>query len=69
MTTKYTTGQAVLIPAVIRSASEENGVVKYHVDTGDIWDGITEDKITEAPEASAISFDNALRRMNREIWR
>lgn len=69
MTTKYTTGQAVLIPAVIRSASEENGVVKYQVDTGDIWDGITEDKITEAPEASAISFDNELRRMNREIWR
>ena len=69
MTTKYTTGQAVLIPVVIKSAWEENGVVKYQVDTGDIWDGITEDMITEAPEASAIAFDNALLRMNREIWR
>ena len=69
MTTKYTTGQAVLIPAVIRSASEENGVVKYYVETGDIWEGITEDKIKPSEDANAVFFDDALRQMNREIWR
>ena len=69
MTTKYTTGQAVLIPAVIRSAWEENGIVKYQVDTRDIWDGITEDKIKPSEDANAVFFDDELRRMNREIWR
>ena len=69
MTTKYTTGQAVLVPAVIEAAFEENGVIKYQVKTPEIWDGITEDRIVEAPEASAVSFYDALRQMNREIWR
>lgn len=31
MNTKYTTGQAVLIPAVIESAREENGTIIYSV--------------------------------------
>ena len=44
MVTKYTTGQAVLIPATIRSAEEQNGQIIYHVEA-DTWEGIPEDAI------------------------
>ena len=50
MITKYTTGQAVLIPATIRSAEEQNGQIIYHVDA-DPWEGI--------PEASIIVDERA----------
>lgn len=50
MQTKYTTGQAVLIPATIRSAEEINGQIVYRVDA-DIWEGI--------PEEAIIVNDNA----------
>lgn len=50
MQTKYTTGQAILIPATIRSAEENNGQIVYRVDA-DIWDGI--------PEEAIIVNDNA----------
>ena len=44
MNTKYNTGQAILIPATIRSASEVNGKIIYQVDANP-WDGIPEDAI------------------------
>ena len=44
MNTKYTTGQAVLIPATIRSAEEIDGQIIYHVDA-DTWAGIPENAI------------------------
>ena len=44
MNTKYTTGQAVLIPATIRSAEEINGQIIYRVDAN-VWDGIPENAI------------------------
>lgn len=50
MQTKYTTGQAILIPATIRSAEEINGQIVYRVDA-DIWEGI--------PEEAIIVNDNA----------
>ena len=44
MVTKYNTGDAILIPATIRSAEEINGQIIYHVDA-DTWNGIPEDAI------------------------
>ena len=44
MQTKYNTGQAILIPATIRSAEEINGQIVYKVDA-DTWEGIPEDAI------------------------
>ena len=44
MVTKYNTGQAVLIPATIRSAEEINGKIIYRV-TAETWEGIPEDAI------------------------
>ncbi len=44
MVTKYTTGQAVLIPATITTAEEINGKIIYHVEA-EIWEGIPEDAI------------------------
>lgn len=44
MQTKYTTGDIVLIPATIISASEKDGSIYYKVDAN-IWDGIKEDDI------------------------
>ena len=67
MQTKYTTGQAILIPAVIRSAREENGKVIYEVDV-DTW-RVSEDDIVIDKEASArAAFNNALIELSREIY-
>lgn len=44
MNTKYNTGQAILIPATIRSARGENGKIIYEVDA-ETWQGIPEDAI------------------------
>lgn len=44
MVTKYNTGDAVLIPATIRSAEEINGQIFYHVDA-DTWGVIHEDAV------------------------
>ena len=44
MVTKYNTGDAILIPATVRSAEEINGQIIYHVDA-DTWGGIPEDAI------------------------
>lgn len=50
MITKYNTGDAVLIPATIRSAEEDNGQIIYHVDA-DPWQGI--------PESAIVVNENA----------
>jgi len=50
MITKYNTGDAVLIPATIRSAEEDNGQIIYHVDA-DPWQGI--------PESAIVINENA----------
>lgn len=60
MITKYTTGQAVLIPATIRSAEEVNGQIIYHVDA-DPWEGI--------PEAAVVLNDNAQVQSAMETFR
>lgn len=68
MVTKYNTGQAVLIPATIRSAREENGQVIYDV-SADTWEGIPEDAIIVNDNAEAEramqAFMNTLTRRNR----
>ena len=49
MVTKYNTGDAVLIPATIRSAEEINNQIVYH----DTWNGIPEDAIVVNENAEA----------------
>ena len=44
MITKYNTGDAVLIPATIKSAEEINGQIVYRVEA-DTWEGIPENAI------------------------
>lgn len=44
MQTKYNTGQAILIPATIRSAREIDGQIIYDVDAN-TWEGIPEEAI------------------------
>ncbi len=67
METKYATGQAVLIPAIIRSAREENGVIMYDVEYDNYR--IREDDIVLDDRANAIAFQREMERFNREIWR
>lgn len=52
MVTKYNTGDAVLIPATIRSAEEINNQIVYQVEA-DIWNGIPENAVVE--NESAVS--------------
>lgn len=67
MQTKYTTGQAVLIPATIRNASEVNGQIIYNVDA-DPWEGIPENAIVIDQNASArANFDAAFRELNNNL--
>lgn len=66
MQTKYNTGQAVLIPATIRSAEEINGQIIYKVDA-DTWEGIPEDAIivnenAESQRAMQTFLDSLLGR-------
>ena len=68
MQSKYTTGQAILIPATIRSAKEINGKIIYEVDA-DTWDGVPEDAIIVDNEASArAAYDRALEEMSRSFY-
>lgn len=68
METKYSTGQAILIPATIRAAREENGVIIYEVDTNH-WDGIPEDAIVIDDNASARkAFNKELENMARDMF-
>lgn len=67
MITKYTTGQAVMIPATIRSAEERDGKIIYRVDTND-WEGIPEDQIVLNDQAAAMrTFREALMEQS-ERW-
>lgn len=52
MNTKYTTGQAVLIPATISTVEQINGKIVYHVEA-DTWNGIPEDAIIVDEKAEA----------------
>ena len=52
MTTKYNTGDAVMIPAFIRSARSVDGVIVYDVETNR-WDGVREDEIEPASRISS----------------
>lgn len=68
MQTKYNTGQAILIPAVIRSAREENGQIVYEVDAN-TWEGVPEDAIVIDNEVSArAAFNQAMNKLSREIY-
>lgn len=66
MVTKYTTGQAILVPAKIESAEERDGKIIYHVNA-ELWKGIPEDAVvvdenaTKA-EAMKIFMDSLLGR-------
>lgn len=66
MITKYNTGQAVLIPATIRSAEEQNGQIIYRVEA-EIWEGIPEksiivDENAEAQKAMQTFMDSLMGR-------
>jgi len=67
METKYATGQAVLVPAIIRNAREENGVIMYEVEYDRY--SVREDDIVLDDRANAIAFQREMERFNREIWR
>lgn len=68
MNTKYTTGQHILIPAVIRSAREENGSILYDVDF-DSWRGVPESSIVVDDRVTAkVAFDKAMEKLSRDIY-
>lgn len=68
MQSKYTTGQAILIPAKIRAVEERDGAIFYKVDT-DIWEGIPEEQIVVDDKVSArVAFNKAMTQLSREIW-
>ena len=68
MVTKYTTGQAILVPAVIRSVREVNGQIVYEVDTDRLWDGVPEaDVIVDNQAAARAEFNKAMTELSREI--
>lgn len=71
MQTKYNTGQAILIPATIRSAREIDGQIIYDVDAN-TWEGIPENAIivndnAESQRAMRTFMDGLLNR--RDDWR
>lgn len=70
MQTKYNTGQAVLIPATIRSAREENGQIIYEVDA-ETWKGIPEDAIivNESAESQRAMQTFMSEIMTERPWR
>lgn len=61
MNTKFTTGDKVMVPAIIETAREENGKILYSVNTP--WE-VEEGDIEALPD---IAVKNSLRRMIREI--
>lgn len=67
MNTKYTTGQAVLVPATIESAREENGVIVYEV-RGNFYGGIPEDAIiVDQAAAAKAAYDREMSKLSRDI--
>jgi len=66
MVTKFNTGDNILIPATIKSAREENGVVIYEVDAN-LWEGIPEDQIiVNEAAASRKAVEEGFREMIEE---
>ena len=61
MNTKFTTGDKVMVPAIIETAREENGKILYSVNTP--WE-VEEGDIKALPDTAV---KNSLRRMIREI--
>lgn len=61
MNTKFTTGDKVMIPAIIETAREENGKVLYSVNSP--W--IIEERDIEALPDTAVK--NSLRRLLTEM--
>ena len=68
MQTKYSTGQRVLVPAVIRSAREDNGVIIYDVDTEATWQGVREDAVIVDNRAASAQFKETMEDISRR-WR
>lgn len=67
METKYTTGQAVLVPATIESVREENGVIIYEV-RGNFYEGIPEDAIiVDQAAAAKAAYDREMSKLSRDI--
>ena len=67
MFTKYNTGQAVLIPAVIRSAREQNGEIVYDVEY-ESWMGVPESDIIVDDKVSAkVAYDKAMTQLSKDI--
>lgn len=67
MNTKYTTGQAVLVPATIESAREENGVIIYEI-RGNFYEGIPEDAIiVDQAAAAKAAYDREMSKLSRDI--
>lgn len=67
MNTKYTTGQAVLVPATIESAREENGVIIYDI-RGNFYEGIPEDAIiVDQASAAKAAYDREMSKLSRDI--
>ena len=58
MTTKFNTGDAILIPARIVSAEERDGKITYSVDA-DTWN-VPEDAIVESDKAKIRDVFKAL---------
>ena len=63
MITKYNTGDAILVPATIRSAEEINGQIIYKVEA-DIWEGIPENAIVVNPDAD---IQRAMQNFTRQV--
>lgn len=61
MNTKFTTGDKVMVPAIIETAREENGKILYSVNTP--WE--VEEGDVEALSDTAVK--NSLKRMIMEI--
>lgn len=68
MVTKYNTGDAILIPATIRSAEEINGQIIYHVEA-EIWNGIPEDAIVVNENAEAQRAMETFSNQIADQWR
>lgn len=68
MQSKFTTGQAILIPAKITAVEERDGAIFYKVDT-DLWNGIPEDQIVVDDKVAArAAFNKAMTKLSREMF-
>lgn len=68
MVTRYNTGDAVMIPATIRSAEEINGQIIYHVEA-ETWNGIPENAIVVNDNAEAQRAMETFASQVADQWR